>query len=50
MLPPDDDLDPEPPAEPSRFEVAVYMLLFILVIIVILVSGVFYLAALTPTP
>lgn len=48
MLPPDDDLDPEPPDKPIRFEVAVYQLLFILVIIVIIVSGLSYLAALTP--
>lgn len=48
MLPPDDDLDPLPPAKPSRLEVVVYQLLFTFVIIVIFVSGLFYLAALIP--
>lgn len=49
MLPPDDDVDPEPPAH-LDFEVIGATLFVALIILVLFISGLSYLAAFTPTP
>lgn len=46
MLPPDDDLDPEPPAH-FDYEVIQATLFVALIVLVLFISGLSYLAALT---